>query len=107
MLAVKPNHRVGEAPSWTSTRRSWARGMAKILKRRPRAAIEAAIAFLPEQAGQPYAFAVESASSLDEKLDRIEAAMKRAAAPPSRREPGTVSYAADPYRPLAPARSGS
>lgn len=81
VLASKPNHRVGEDASWRSTRRAWAKCMATTLRRRPRAALEAAIRFVGEQGGQPYAFVVESAKAFDDKLDRIELAMAR---PPGR-----------------------
>jgi len=77
VLAAKPNHRIGDDGSWQPTRRAWAKTLAGTLRRRPRPQLEAAIGFLQSQVGQPYAFVVESARSLDEKLDKIELAMVR------------------------------
>jgi hypothetical protein len=80
VIAVKPNAKC--ADSWTPrTRGAWAKAFAKLLRRRPRPALEAAIAFVREQSGGQYALVIESAESFAEKLDRLEIARGRAVRP--------------------------
>jgi len=106
VLASKPNHRVGHS-GWPQTRASWAKTLASTLKRRPEAAISAAIAHLAKSAGEPYAFVVESAKALDEKLDRIEQAMVRSSTPAiPRRDAGDAPVYASPYRDLISTAKG-
>lgn len=98
VLGAKPNHRIGEPGVWTTERREWARSMAKTLRRRPRPAIELAIKHIANQTG-PYPFVVESAQALDEKLDRIEMAMKKAADSTASNE-AAPRRLSNPYQPL-------
>jgi hypothetical protein len=78
ILSSKPDHRLNDAKVWHPARRAWAKTMAKLLRRRARPKLEAAIRYVGAQAGGQYALVIESAAALDEKLDRVELAMARA-----------------------------
>jgi hypothetical protein len=92
VLAAKPNDRVGEEAAWRTTRTSWARTLERTRQRRPDDAIQAVLAYLARgQEGAEFPFVVLSAKALDDKLDRIEIAMRRG-------PPRVNGHAAPPVR---------